>query len=639
MYLIFLSLLFQVKILAQHNTSGPTRSNNISQGITEQTLTQKIITGVPAYTWRHGCGPTALGMVIGYYDNYGFPELIYGNANIQNDIVNSFIANEMHYQDYSLPLDSYGNIIPDKSTLGGAHDDNCLADYMLTSRSSYGLTYGESYCALILTAFKKHLSSVYKNNSDYFIISNDVYTWCDNSFDLYKNEIDQNRPVILFVDTNGNGGEDHFVTGIGYDDITKMYGIYDTWDKNIHWYLWRPIGSGIRWGIDRFVTYSINKSPICWENNKSTLEGNLSSITFFNDKFGFIGANSQIYRTTNSGLSWQKTNPGIWGSVKKIIILDSLNIWALSEFSVINSTNGGLSWNTLLQEWGIDYFNAIKIFDKNSLVILKNGKVLKSLNGGNTWQYIDVPELIDISNVFFIDNNNGWAVGYNGKLFSTNNGGINWTIHDSKTKNWFRDVYFRNKNEGWIIGQNSFLFTIDGGKNWVLDSRSPLLLLNQLVFKDNYGLIIGENGVVLVSTDFGKTWLIQNSGVSNNLLACRINNSNSMFIVGSDGVLLNNNSFLVTVKDEVPLNYSLLQNYPNPFNPVTKIKFTIPKSEQVQIKIFDILGREIITLIDEVKYPGEYEVLFDGSKISSGIYFIRFLSNSHSHTIKSILLK
>jgi N-acetylneuraminic acid mutarotase len=72
-----------------------------------------------------------------------------------------------------------------------------------------------------------------------------------------------------------------------------------------------------------------------------------------------------------------------------------------------------------------------------------------------------------------------------------------------------------------------------------------------------------------------------------------------------------------------PVQYSLRQNYPNPFNPTTKIQFTIVNTQLTLVKVFDLLGREVATLVNEVKQPGTYTVEFDGSNLASGVYFYR----------------
>lgn len=93
------------------------------------------------------------------------------------------------------------------------------------------------------------------------------------------------------------------------------------------------------------------------------------------------------------------------------------------------------------------------------------------------------------------------------------------------------------------------------------------------------------------------------------------------------------------------INYSLEQNFPNPFNPVTTIKFSIPEvasnanNPNVELKVFDVLGREVATLLDEKKTFGNHEVKFDGTNLSSGIYFYRIIADNFSATKKLVLLK
>lgn len=94
-----------------------------------------------------------------------------------------------------------------------------------------------------------------------------------------------------------------------------------------------------------------------------------------------------------------------------------------------------------------------------------------------------------------------------------------------------------------------------------------------------------------------------------------------------------------TTSNIIPNTYSLNQNYPNPFNPVTRINFNIPKQGLVTMKVFDILGREVKTLVNEVKAPGKYSVDFNGTEFSSGVYFYRLESNSYTDIKRMILIK
>lgn len=90
---------------------------------------------------------------------------------------------------------------------------------------------------------------------------------------------------------------------------------------------------------------------------------------------------------------------------------------------------------------------------------------------------------------------------------------------------------------------------------------------------------------------------------------------------------------------EVPITYSLEQNYPNPFNPSTTIRYQIPQDGIVTLKIYDILGAEVATLVNEQKIAGRYEVNFNASTLASGVYIYKIQSGKFVASRKMILIK
>jgi hypothetical protein len=90
---------------------------------------------------------------------------------------------------------------------------------------------------------------------------------------------------------------------------------------------------------------------------------------------------------------------------------------------------------------------------------------------------------------------------------------------------------------------------------------------------------------------------------------------------------------------QLPREYKLYQNYPNPFNPMTTIKYDIAKSSEVEIAIYDELGREVVRLVNTKQNPGTYEVTWDASNYSSGLYFYRIKTNDYVQTNKMVLIK
>ena len=91
--------------------------------------------------------------------------------------------------------------------------------------------------------------------------------------------------------------------------------------------------------------------------------------------------------------------------------------------------------------------------------------------------------------------------------------------------------------------------------------------------------------------------------------------------------------------NEIPTEFALRQNYPNPFNPSTKIKYSVPQSSQVQIKVFDVLGKEIETLLNEEKSAGTYELIWNAANLPSGVYFYQLKAGEYINTKKMILIK
>jgi subtilisin family serine protease len=133
----------------------------------------------------------------------------------------------------------------------------------------------------------------------------------------------------------------------------------------------------------------------------------------------------------------------------------------------------------------------------------------------------------------------------------------------------------------------------------------------------------------------GKTWgyyTDNSTGCTMTGGAAQTNRPNTCFT-------LTNVSGTENISNIIPKEYSLKQNYPNPFNPVTKINFEIPKQGFVSLKIYDVLGREVKSLVNEIKAPGTYSVDFNGTELSSGVYFYRMESNGFTDIKKMMLIK
>jgi len=236
------------------STSGPVPPPGLFHGYSIRSAAepgqgQKVLSGMPAYIWYRGCGPASAGMIIGYWDAHGFPALLPGNADSQTQAANDMISSQGNWVDYCLPVDYDPKLLPDRSEPppGDEHPDDSIADFMKTSQSARGNYYGWTWFSDADDAFTGYVS---KAAPTYTCTSRNE-SWSTFTWETFRAEIDAGRPVMLLVDTDGNGGTDHFVPAFGYDETgsTRLYACYDTWDTSLHWYAFAQMARGQAWGI------------------------------------------------------------------------------------------------------------------------------------------------------------------------------------------------------------------------------------------------------------------------------------------------------------------------------------------------------------------------------------------------------
>ena len=120
---------------------------------------------------------------------------------------------------------------------------------------------------------------------------------------------------------------------------------------------------------------------------------------------------------------------------------------------------------------------------------------------------------------------------------------------------------------------------------------------------------------------------------------------NTGFLSGGKSFVRRQSAILTSIDEQLedisilPNGYSLSQNYPNPFNPATKIKFTLPIAQLVTLKVYDVLGKEVKELVNDYKNSGVYEISFNASDLSSGVYFYRLSVNGFSEAKKMLIIK
>jgi hypothetical protein len=158
-----------------------------------------------------------------------------------------------------------------------------------------------------------------------------------------------------------------------------------------------------------------------------------------------------------------------------------------------------------------------------------------------------------------------------------------------------------------------------------------------------------DYGKIYTSTDMGNTWTRQYESNAEHLNSVSFADSVHGIVCGQNGMILFNyppGSFInvKNISTEVPEKFDLKQNYPNPFNPSTIIRYQIKDSRFVTLKVYDILGREIETLVNEFQKAGTYETQFPNKRLSnnqlaSGVYFYKLVAGDFVAVKKMVLMK
>jgi hypothetical protein len=157
-------------------------------------------------------------------------------------------------------------------------------------------------------------------------------------------------------------------------------------------------------------------------------------------------------------------------------------------------------------------------------------------------------------------------------------------------------------------------------------------------------IFAGTADGLYVSTNYGTNWTLKNEGFDSpapSIVSLCLEYNAILAGTANNGIwkrMLSDFIGIRKISSEVPDKYSLEQNYPNPFNPTTSIKYSVSRSQNIKLVVYDILGKEIKILVNEKQSPGIYEVTFDGSNISSGVYFYK-LSVGDFNQIKKMIFE
>jgi hypothetical protein len=150
------------------------------------------------------------------------------------------------------------------------------------------------------------------------------------------------------------------------------------------------------------------------------------------------------------------------------------------------------------------------------------------------------------------------------------------------------------------------------------------------------------DGKVFYSNDEGITWHNYTSNLNMiSFQSLTFDKEDNVYLATNESIWKSNPDSVVSVAEnpDMPAEYKLYQNYPNPFNPNTTIKYSVKEAGMVTLTVYDILGKEVKTLVNETKSPGEYTAAFDASSLPSGVYIYTIRAGSFNASRKMVLVK
>lgn len=379
---------------------------------------------------------------------------------------------------------------------------------------------------------------------------------------------------------------------------------------------------------------------------------------FWLDNNLFVTSGSSIYWTPPtdqpySGIFSLDWNGNLWyyypiksksRDIEKALVSEGTMYYLTKYFDVDIAIPRSEFWwsNDLGSSWQTSNLFAYQ----QTFIVLQNvilSDNLRSTDYGNNWTNTND----DSFRGFYYDGNTVYA----------SRGGYGFYLSTDKGASWIKQSNLPSYNSrSFITKIDSVLFittdegvykSLDNGLSW---SQSNLGLLStdvRSLISFNKNLILGTTEGVYKSSNLGLTWQKINGTLpSTTVTSIIVNEKYDRLYIGTegDGLWTTYLSNIVTEVDDnftnaVPSDYLLYQNYPNPFNPSTTIKYSVPKHSFVTIKIYDVLGRQITTLINENKSPGNYSIDFNSNNLSSGIYIYTMKSNGFFYSRKMSVLK
>jgi photosystem II stability/assembly factor-like uncharacterized protein len=414
-----------------------------------------------------------------------------------------------------------------------------------------------------------------------------------------------------------------------------------------------------------FTNFNKYSQPDCWAIKQTPTTNNLFSCSFPDNLNGWaVGAWGTIIHTADGGNTWVLQNDSLQYPFVSVSFINNNTGWITGNTNlysnpvIISTTNAGLNWHYFNYPDTSKIFKSICFADSlNGYIGTYSGVIIKTTNGGNNWFEIQCDSNFvshfAINKFAFYNNKNGVAAGgamdIAGFIKKTTNFGYNW-ITQPVAGEPLNDIRYVDSN--YLIGiggdfeYGSFLYkSTNSGTNYSIEYFPTFGLAYAVAprTKSEYWISMGFTGKLLLTQDSGNSFSEIPSPGNSSIYDIVFKDTLNGWCVGTGGMVgkYNNSSVGISEGNTTVTNksFNLYQNYPNPFNPRTKIKFDVIHPGSVKIIVYDIMGREIQTLVNKKLQSGTYETFFDGSLLTSGIYFYKLITDRFTETKKMLLMK
>lgn len=400
-------------------------------------------------------------------------------------------------------------------------------------------------------------------------------------------------------------------------------------------------------GIYRSTNYGAEWTSV----STGIAEGIITSIAVHPEGDVFATAwGDGVYRTSDRGNTWVNVVDGLKHKTSRSIVITSegnLFVGNVSAGGIYRSTNKGGNWTHTVNGLSFHSILSLATFPGLLLVGTDGGGIFRSTDNGENWFAINsntqprYPRsiIIESSTTFYVAEDNFWS---GGGIYRTTNGGISWN------RSFSGSAYslIRTKDGTLFAGIDTSIYrSTNSGDDWIR-MNAALGKASVVSFSVNSlgHLFAGTNkNGIYFSTDNGANWAVLNSGLTNlSIRFLAIDNDDFLYAGPQNGVVHRSAGSTTVVPNTdalLPARSSLHQNYPNPFNPSTQINYSISMTSFITLKIYDLLGREITTLLNERKQPGYYSISWNAQGYPSGIYLYRLQTEKYSETKKLILIR